>query len=95
VESLVVTSDMERWARPAVAPDVQAVLVALCLILVLETIATVGTFVLLFRLMNTNGIKCQHIALGPKEWEHMTVRAYLSSAAVSNFFGFFGQHSHM
>jgi hypothetical protein len=51
VEGLVVAGEVERRARPAVAPDVQAILVPLCLVLVLEPAMAECAFVLLFCLM--------------------------------------------
>lgn len=74
------------------AADVERVLVALGLVLVLETIAAVVAFVLLLGLVSTvwrvSLTRCLCCAT-------VTSKTYASSSAESNFLGFLGQHSHM
>lgn len=89
VECAVVAREKQRRARPTMPSHMKTILVALCFILVLESIATKRTFVLLLGLMRAK------IVLVIRKGIADNNSTYLSSSAVSNFFGFLGQHSHM
>lgn len=54
VECLIIACNMQGRARPAMPPNMQAVLMTFCLILVLEAISTKGAFILLLCRMCAN-----------------------------------------
>lgn len=68
---------------------VETVLVAICLILVLEAVSAIIALILLLKFMSTAFLVSLPVLPGH---QHPN---YLSSTAVSTFLGFFGQHSHM
>jgi hypothetical protein len=73
-------------------PLVDGVLVPLGLVLVLEAVGAVGTLVLFLRFVSpvevlVSGRLCCRLVIG--------CSTYLRASGVSNFLGFFGQHSHM
>jgi hypothetical protein len=78
----------QRRARPRMAAKVKRILVALGLVLILEAVSTIRTFVLLLLLVRTK-YKIRIYTSFPGGGN------YVSSSWVSNFLGFLGQHSQM
>jgi hypothetical protein len=75
--------------RPRVAAEVQAVLMSLGLVLVLEAVWAVLALVLLLHCVKAARVSAARGKGGGKG----RAGTYSSSSLVSNFFGFFGQHS--
>jgi hypothetical protein len=69
-------------------PEVEGVLVPLSLIFVFEPVFAILALVLLLHLMSTTKFKSVVVI-------SQNLKTYFRSSSVSNFFGFFGQHSHI
>lgn len=76
----------QRGAGPGMTPEVEGILMPFSLIFVLEAIFAILAFILLLLFMRTTRIESVAEML-------KVLGTHFSSSSVSNFFGFFGQHS--